>query len=244
MYLRYKSIHAKQLFINEQAENEKNKLVLEQNLLKLEQKALFAQMNPHFIFNSLNTIHSYYSLGDSKKGSAYLVSFSQLLRRILETSSKEFISLEKEKELMLQYAELFNIKLEQKFDFDFNIEDNIDEFETLIPSMIIQPFIENAILHGINHIQHKGKISVFVKAHTINSITISIKDNGVGRFHQKNKNDAVKPQSMGLDITQKRISNINKNADIDSRIEFHDLEDDISSTGTLVTFNLFCKFIE
>ena len=215
---------------------------MDKNLTQLEQKALLAQMNPHFIFNALNTIHGFYLGGDSKNGSKYLITFASLLRKILESSSKEFISLEKERELMTQYANLFNLKLEHTFDFIFEIDKNIEPLETFIPSMIIQPFIENALLHGIINHKIQGIVKVQIQLCSDNSIQVIISDNGIGREAALKNKVQSEYESVGLEITKKRIKYLNKLENIPPEITFFDLKNnDESAAGTRVEFKLFCK---
>ena len=242
--IRYNQLKLKHDLIKNKIETEKNNALFKKDLIQLEQKALLAQMNPHFIFNSLNTIQNYYLLGETDLATTYLSKFSHLLRRILEASDTEFISLIKEKELMTNYADLYNLKLERKFIFEFIIDEELDPYETLIPTMIIQPFLENALLHGITNHSKTGKISITIEKVIENCLNIRVTDNGVGRNSNNKKNQHEGYESKGLTITQKRITHLNEYDKINSEIRFLDLKnEDGSSAGTSVLFNLVCKYI-
>lgn len=243
---RYNRLKAQLTLKNRLTEIEMDKLIFKKDLIQLEQKALLTQMNPHFIFNSLNTMQSFYLTGETKKATQYLNLFSKLLRQILETSSKDFISLEKERENMINYANLFNLKLENNFEFQFNINGDIDAFEMQIPTMIIQPFIENSLLHGISNHKTKGIIVVNITEQSEKSVKVTITDNGIGRaMAAKNKVNTTEYESMGLTITQKRIEHINVLENISTTINFTDLKyGDGTPAGTQVEFFLLYKFLD
>lgn len=183
-------------------------LQLENHLLSLEQKALQLQMNPHFIFNVLNGIKALGSQQKSEEMNDTINNFAGLLRGVLHNSRKEEISLQQEIETLQKY-----VLLEQQMsanDFEFIIDTSgitIDLDEILIPPMIIQPFIENAIKHGISHLKAKGLVTLLFKVKS-NFIHCAIIDNGIGYKHSKKEPARTNHQSVALKVTKERIESI------------------------------------
>ena len=158
----------------------RNKLLQLQKEIEMSQTLLRSQMNPHFIFNAMTVIQSYIYENDPTKSSKFLVNFSRLMRLILENSSKEFISLETEMDILQKYLITQKLRFEDRFDFDISTDNSLSESETVIPPMITQPFIENSIEHGQLHTVEGG----FIKIHFTSEnemLRISITDNGIGR---------------------------------------------------------------
>ncbi len=175
---------------------------------ELEIKALRAQMNPHFIFNSMNTIDAYILRKRFVEASDCLQKFSKLIRKILENSENQTISVSAELETLKLYIELELERFSNSFSYHFDIEPKLLEINYQIPPLLIQPFVENAILHGIRNLTaRKGEI--FIKINSFGDIlTCLIQDNGIGRNastkinHERQNNH----KSMGVDITMERIS--------------------------------------
>src|SRR5690606_33582976 len=128
-----------------------------------ELKALRAQMNPHFIFNSLNSINDFISKNDAESASNYLVKFSKIMRQILENSNQDEISLEDDLKIMELYLQVESMRLHNKFTYAIHVDDTIDAANTLVPPLILQPFIENSIWHGISKKDSKGHIDITIK---------------------------------------------------------------------------------
>ena len=219
---------------------ERERLEMEKGLIQLEQKALRLQMNPHFIFNALNSIQSHISSQDTKTARYYLAKFSRLMRSVLENSRETMIPLVDEIHTLENYLEVERFSGGEKFDYEIEIDPNIDPEEVLIPSMMIQPFIENAIIHGIAHLKTKGHIHVrFIQINK--RIECSITDSGVGR----QKAAEIKSQqnhrhkSTALLVTQERLDIISAGADWGKSIEFIDLKNsDGSPAGTRVILRI------
>nr|WP_293294126.1 tetratricopeptide repeat protein [Allomuricauda sp.] len=171
-----------------------------------ELKALRSQMNPHFIFNSLNSISDFIARKDIKQADDYLVKFSKLTRSILENSEKKWIPLEEDLELMELYIQLEALRLEEKLTYTITIDESIETDNTLIPPFILQPFIENSIWHGIAPKNGLGQIDLSIKK-AEDMLVCSVDDNGVGRL--KNHGQTHKNNSFGLKITRNRIDIIN-----------------------------------
>ena len=143
-------------------------------------KSLRTQMNPHFIFNALNSVNNFIAKNDEKAANKFLSEFSQLMRKVLDYSQKDFISFEEELELNQLYLKLEHFRFRDKFDYQF--ENNIEQavYDLEVPPMLIQPFIENAVWHGLRYKEVHGKLNVAIDQ-VKNNIVVSIKDDGIGR---------------------------------------------------------------
>jgi tetratricopeptide (TPR) repeat protein len=188
-----------------------NKLKNEQKSTLLEQRLLRLQMNPHFIFNALSSIHSLMNPKDVNRASDYLGSFSRLLRSSLESSREEYILLEDEISSMKNYMDLQRLRYDEKFDYKINVDRAIDLNAAIIPPMLIQPFIENAIEHGIKHKEEPGNIHIRFKLDD-KKISCEIEDNGIGREKAWDVEYAKKGKhkSLATEIIRDRIKILNK----------------------------------
>ena len=210
---------------------------LANNLLAL--KSLRSQMNPHFIFNALNSVNTFIATNDERTANKYLSDFSQLMRAVLENSEEDFIPLKKEIELLNLYTKLEHFRFQDKFDYAINVDDSIDIEEFQIPPMLLQPYIENAVWHGLRYKTEKGHLSIEIQPKSKGEITISISDNGIGRTRSKAlKTEHQKKQnSKGMNNIKKRVAILNEmyKDKVDVTIsDFQDLED----TGTKVVVTL------
>jgi len=192
-----------------------------QRLLLAEKEALLAQMNPHFIFNSLNSIQHYIVQSDTENATTYLVRFSSLIRKILDNSRKKEISLAEEIETLNLYLNLEKLRFEEDFDFSLKSSLELDPNELKIPPMLIQPFVENAILHGLNPLKKKGllKIDFIRQTYRLNCI---IEDNGIGREKSSQLRKADYHKSTGLVNMKERIGLLNK---LNNKRIFFNIED-------------------
>jgi len=182
-----------------------NKFRNNQREMQLEQKLLRSQMNPHFIFNSLNSIHSVVLSGDPKSAAKYLASFSKLVRAILESSRFETISLEKEISLLHNYISLQILRFENDIKYSIDVEPDIDVENTALPPMLTQPFIENALEHGLNNIENAFLTVSFKKSKGF--LKVEVIDNGVGLDHTNNNGQHI---SMATAITKERLQLLNR----------------------------------
>jgi two-component sensor histidine kinase len=175
-----------------------------------EMQTLRAQMNPHFMFNTLNALNSFIIQNDTKNASRYLTSFSKLMRNILENSKLSVVLLKKEVETLRLYMELESARLDNFFDYQIVIDPMINPETTLIPPTILQPFVENAIWHGVMH-RTNGFIHVHIIQQDRETLRIEIEDNGVGRTYsrQLKKNQQTSHKSFGIPLTQERLQLIN-----------------------------------
>lgn len=193
--------------IKEASKMQHENTTLKQRSSELEMQALRAQMNPHFIFNSLNSINMFILENNRLQASEYLSKFSKLIRLILQNSQEEFIPLEKELEALQLYMELESLRFENKFEYTINISGDIDVTVIKVPPLIIQPYVENAIWHGLIHKKEKGNLEVKVETND-KTLVYTITDNGIGRKKagELKSKSAVKQKSMGMRITADRIA--------------------------------------
>ncbi|MFC3875919.1 histidine kinase [Winogradskyella maritima] len=182
---------------------------LANNLLAL--KSLRSQMNPHFIFNALNSVNSFIAINDERTANKYLSDFSFLMRAVLENSEEDFIPLEKEIELLELYTKLEHFRFKDKFDYSITIDDTIDVQEFMIPPMLLQPYIENAVWHGLRYKTEKGLLHVDITKTSKDEISISIMDDGIGRARSKamKTDNQKKHNSKGLTNIKKRVAILN-----------------------------------
>lgn len=192
-------------------------------LANMELKALKAQMNPHFIFNALNAVDNYIFTNQNRKASEFLTKFSKLIRNILNHSYFDEISLEDEIQSLQVYLDLQVENYNQSFSYALLVEKDLQSDEISVPPLLIQPFIENAIIHGILPLKEKGHISIEISTKN-NLLIFNIKDNGIGRkkSNEIKKNNVYKTESFGLKISKKRIELL-KQKHINSSIQFIDL---------------------
>jgi len=217
------------VYRNTKAKNRANQLLYLKNLR--------AQMNPHFIFNSLNSVNNYIAKSNERAANKYLAKFSRLMRMVLDYSQVEFISLTNEIELLQLYVELEHERFKDKFDFEFTVDPTINTEHYQIPPMLVQPFIENAVWHGLRYKKEKGLLRIHFKDRG-DHVEILVADNGIGRA----KSQAIKTvnqkkhQSSGMQNVENRTEMIRTlfHKKIDYQIA--NLSD---GTGTKVTLKLF-----
>jgi two-component system, LytTR family, sensor kinase len=179
------------------------------NLLAL--KSLRSQMNPHFIFNALNSVNSFIASNDERTANKYLTDFSLLMRAVLENSEEDFIPLEKEIELIKLYTKLEHFRFQDKFDYKINIDESINIHDFKIPPMLLQPYIENAVWHGLRYKKSKGFLEINFVQKKEDEITITISDDGIGREKSKalKTENQQKQNSKGMGNIKKRVSILN-----------------------------------
>ncbi|WP_431162650.1 tetratricopeptide repeat-containing sensor histidine kinase [Flagellimonas beolgyonensis] len=209
---------------------------LANNLLAL--KSLRTQMNPHFIFNALNSVNTYIAKSDERSANRFLSEFSVLMRSVLENSEEDFIPLTKELELLELYVKLEHSRFADKFEYEINVADNVDVDAFQIPPMLLQPYIENAIWHGLRYKEEKGFLKINVREITPDILEITIADNGIGRKQSaalKTTNQR-KQKSKGMGNIKKRIEILNDMYKNRVEVSISDLNED--QTGTKVSLKL------
>ncbi|MFT6746273.1 MAG: two-component system LytT family sensor kinase, partial [Glaciecola sp.] len=197
-------------------------------------RSLRSQMNPHFIFNALNSVNSFISMNDERSANKFLSEFSTLMRSVMENSEHNFIPLAKELEIIELYLGLEHYRFKDKFKYKLKIDDNLDEDEMQLPPMLIQPYIENAIWHGLRYIKTEGELLVsFDKVK--NDLVVTIQDDGIGRKKSqelKTKNQK-KNKSTAIKNIDQRIKLISALHHIDVKVDIQDLNQD--GSGTKIT---------
>ena len=213
----------------------------ERQLADVEMSALRAQMNPHFIFNCLNSIENFIIKNDTYRASTYLHDFARLIRLILQNSRAQYIPLKDELEALEIYLEMESLRFTNKFEYEIMVEPEVDINTLEVPPMIIQPYVENAIWHGLIPKGEPGRLVVHLSMKD-GVLSCSIEDNGIGRkrsaeINSKRKHD--KPKSMGMSITSERINIMNNLYNTNTTIEITDKVDtEGKATGTLVELNV------
>ena len=221
---------------NKEKESKLVKDVFENEMKKLELQSLRALMNPHFIFNSLNSIKGYIVKNEPRVAANYLNKFSHLIRLILTNSQKSSISLAEELKALDIYIQLEGLRLQDKFTYDIIVDKKINIENIKVAPMIIQPYVENAIWHGLLTLTGEKKLNITINIKS-GFLEISIKDNGIGREEAKKKKQSIngKKQSFGMKITEDRIRFAQKT----NAVSIHDLVDKEGKTkGTEVIIQL------
>jgi ligand-binding sensor domain-containing protein len=218
---------------------EQEKVAIEKKLMELELKALRSQMNPHFIFNILNSIQHFMLKNNFKETNHYLTQFAKLIRKVLSVSEKKYITIGEELEMLKLYMNLEQMRFENGFDYEIFVGNEVDEDYDEIPSMLIQPYVENAIWHGLMNKKERGKIKIEIELKE-DVLFCVIEDNGVGLKEAekiKSKRKKVKHKSVGMRITKDRLSLINEFDGVN--VTINDLSDNSTTqTGTRVRIRI------
>lgn len=217
-----------------------------QEMAEVEMKALRAQINPHFLFNSLNSINSYILKNDFKMASRYLVKFSQLVRNILNNSSTPYISLKEELNTIELYMGIEGMRFNNQFSYYIEVDPTLNPGNILIPSLLLQPYVENAIWHGLLHKDGEKLISIKVKPESMESISILIDDNGVGREMAARLEQKPRDQkSFGLELGASRLKLIHGYSTISSVEVIDKVDDRRQPSGTtiriIIPSNIFIR---
>lgn len=204
-------------------------------------QSLRREMNPHFIFNSLNSVNQFIAENKEREANKYLTSYSNLMRNTMENSNKDFITLDNELGQLKKYLGLEHLRFQDKFDFKISVDPELDTERTMVPNMIIQPHLENAIWHGLRYLDTKGLLELRVDL-TNGKVTIRIEDNGIGLAKsQELKTDNQKTHhSRGMSNTKERIGLLNEL--YKKNISFQIYEKASPETGTIV--EITCPLID
>ncbi len=224
--------------IRQESRQRTERLEMEKHLLELEQKALQLQMNPHFIFNVLNTIQSKINATDHRDARYQLAKFSKLMRATLENSRVSTIPLEEEIQSLENYLAMEKMSRNNSFDYTIELVGTTDP-ATLIPPMMVQPFVENAIIHGVAHVPEGGKIDVsFTQRNGF--LEIMVLDNGIGRAAAKERKSQIEAQhkSVALAVTQERLELLGEQSGGLKRLEIEDITKDGKVAGTKVLLRI------
>lgn len=214
---------------------EKRKTELNKKIANIELQALRAQMNPHFIFNTMTSIQHYISNNDTDAALKYLSKFAKLMRSIIGNSKQQMIAIAEELNALHLYLELEIMRFTDKFEYEIIVDKDIDENYDRIPSMLIQPYVENAIIHGLLPKQGHGKISIHLQKQ-VDCILCTIEDNGIGRkrSNEFKKNRIQQHKSVGMSITQERLDILNSSLNQNLNAQIIDLYQNGEPSGTKV----------
>lgn len=211
------------------------KIEIDHQLVVLEQKALQSMMNPHFIFNSLGSIQNYLLKNKGNEAIIYLSNFARLIRQNLSALNTPMIMLDEEVERIKNYLDLERIRLEDKFQYVINVDRLLEEDDIYIPSMIIQPIVENSIWHGIASLKDGGYVYINFKIYGPGSLKIRIEDNGIGIAQSlKYANQDKDRQHLGMQIIRKRLELLSKKYNTKTSIDYSECVPQSPNPGTLV----------
>jgi sensor histidine kinase YesM len=224
-------------------ESENRQVELQKQSAELEMQALRAQMNPHFIFNSLSSINHFILKNESKIASNYLTRFSRLIRMVLMNSQRKLIPLEDELEMLRLYLDMERLRFKDAFDYSITTTNAVESGPIFIPPLLLQPFCENAVWHGLMNKEGQGHLNISISEEN-KMLSCIIIDDGVGRemaaaFKSKS---VKKDKSLGLQITAKRLSLLNDENSAGAFYKIEDLRDeDGNAAGTKVTLKIRYK---
>ncbi len=208
-------------------------------------QALRAQMNPHFFFNSLNSIENFIMQNEKKLASDYLNKFARFIRSILDSSHNDLIELNKDIESLQLYIDLEQLRFNNKFTYCCSVDPRLLQGEYYVPALLVQPFLENAINHGIGH-SERTDLRICLQVKLVNDkIHYIIEDNGIGRDQSRIYNQLNRPfhKSVGMKLTQDRISIFNQESGSSDNVKIIDLfDEDHNPAGTRIEFAIKCVY--
>lgn len=211
----------------------RKKSKLNEQLAEYEMKALHAQMNPHFVFNCLNSI-KYMILHDQKENAShYLNLFAKMIRQTLEQSKQGIVSLDQEREYLRAYLEMEELRFNQSFRYSIRIDDQLNSGKVMIPSMLIQPLAENAIWHGLMNKQGDKQLHISFSRDN-GHLTCTVEDNGIGIQQKENAGPPKAHRKTGLDNIRQRLELLNKKFNLSGSMVIYDLKDSNGKTGTRI----------
>jgi tetratricopeptide (TPR) repeat protein len=222
------------------AEQKQKEISLSLQVSETEMKALRSQMNPHFIFNALQSIQTFLLGHQSEEANTYLLKFAKLMRLVLENSQHSEVPLKEDMQALELYMQLESIRLKHPFTYQFHIDDSINIEDDCIPPLILQPFVENAIWHGLQYKSDPGHIDIYIKK-TDNALFATVEDNGVGRDMSKETAHPmlIKKESLGMKLTEERLKILNELKNVNARFNITDLfTKDRKAAGTRVELSL------
>jgi ligand-binding sensor domain-containing protein len=218
-------------------QKEEGKAQLDKKIAGLELQALRSQMNPHFVHNSLNAIQYYIQRNEVEQSENYLVKFSKLVRLFFEYSRRQNISIEEEVVLLNNYLEIEKLRFEDKLSYTLEVDENIDAGEQLIPSMMLQPILENAVNHGLFHKKENGLVSVLFRGIGENSFKIVVEDDGIGiiKSREMYKDSSKNYQSKSSAVLEERLELLQQSNEWKIEYTIQDLSEVNNTNGTRVT---------
>jgi hypothetical protein len=218
---------------------EKEKTLLQQQLVQSEMRALRSQMNPHFIFNAINSIQHYVLTNEKELANKYLVKFSRLMRNVLELSKEELITLREELDTVQLYLEIEALRFNNAFVFSVSCDPSVDVQQVKLPPLLIQPFVENAIWHGLLLKEGSKELNIHVTRNDRGVVIIRVDDNGIGRETAGSfRNKELKRRSFGMEITQSRLKVLQTVHGLPIAFWVIDKRDEKGSKGTTVVIEI------
>ena len=232
--------------VRARAEEEKEETMMtlmetRQKMADVEMQALRAQMNPHFIFNCLNSINRYIVKSDQATASLYLTKFAKLIRLILDNSNSKNVILSNELDALKLYIDMEALRFDKKFSYEIILAEGVPADSIELPPLIIQPYVENAIWHGLLHMQTVGHLRIRISLPSENMLQCVIEDNGIGRekARELKSKSATTKKSLGMKLTENRISLLNRHAQLNASVEIIDLvKEENEAAGTRVILNI------
>ena len=218
---------------------------MQERATRLEMQALRAQMNPHFIFNCLSSINCFILENNTEKASDYLTRFSRLIRMVLTNSEKSLITLDEELKMLRLYLDMERLRFENSFDYNITYTNDVEAESVLVPPLLLQPFCENAIWHGLMNKDGQGHLNITIMQEDT-FLNCVITDDGIGRAKagELNMVSAKKEKSMGLKITNERLSLFNHEKKVSNFYEMEDVINEIGAvSGTKVSIKIRHKDI-
>jgi LytS/YehU family sensor histidine kinase len=223
------------LYVNRlQTQKKAQMLQVESDLRESRMKAIRSQLNPHFIFNALNSIQYLFYSGDKKTASQFMGDFATLMRNVLDMSSKAEVTIAEERKMLSHYLDLEKMRMENAFEYAFEIDGNLDVEQVKLPTMLLQPYVENAVKHAFQGIKEGGKLTISI-AKQNHDLLVKIEDNGVG-LNASEKDDSHK--SFSSDANAERVRMINEGRKLSVGVQLEDLSDLGAGNGTRVTINI------
>ncbi len=228
-------------FEKEKATRERERSRMEKEMVDLKQSALRAQINPHFIFNTLNSIQDFIAAGDPDRATRHLARFARLIRSALHASLQNEVTLQEEVDLLQHYLALEQMRFPGKFEYTIEVAPDIDTFDTRVPPMLIQPYVENAILHGLVDTQNNGLVQIKYTQEN-GRLLVEISDNGIGIETSRRRSGMNNlRKSVGMTITEKRLELLDRN-DTTEKVQVRELKTpDGASRGTAVLVKIALK---
>jgi two-component sensor histidine kinase len=225
--------------IQQELKASQKQLALEKQYRDSELKALKAQMNPHFIFNVLNSIQEFIVLNQKEKASEYLATFAELIRNYLNFSNEDFISLREEVDTISNYLQLEHLRFGEDFQYSISVAKNIDKDHVKLPAMFIQPYVENALKHGLFNKDGLQKLDICFSKTSENTLFCSIEDNGIGRIASENlkKQDRYSHKSFATSANQNRLELLRQRHKKDIGVKIIDINNTYT-TGTRVELTI------
>jgi tetratricopeptide (TPR) repeat protein len=223
------------LYVNRlQAQKKAQMLQVESDLRESRMKAIRSQLNPHFIFNALNSIQYLFYSGDKKTASQFMGDFATLMRNVLDMSSKAEVTIAEEKKMLSHYLDLERMRMENAFDYSFEIDEALDAEQVKLPTMLLQPYVENAVKHALQGIKEGGNLTISISKKK-SDLLVKIEDNGVG-LNPSEKDNSHK--SFSTDANAERVRMINEGRKQAVGVQLQDLSDLGKGNGTRVTINI------